>query len=250
MICIKANDLPHQSIKLARSSGEERKRYRQNVIVCDARSHAEHHELRRSESSQGKFTPRLKRCVNAVMFSNSPTRTKLQAVWLKGDPQPESSNTFTYHMNPASITVEDVSCRLCRKLIVCGGLWCLISVPEDAYSGICVWIIKAVFFLFVNGFGLTLQISTSFTQHYFPELLVYESATSKAERQKYVEKHLLSSTICLKSGRINMMMHKYQQLQQEEHKAAYICYHCTDSHYSILMITLVHGIYLFSLNIN
>lgn len=130
------------------------------------------------------------------------------------------------------------------------GLWCLISIPEDAYSGICVWIIKAVFFLFVNGFGLTLQISTSFTQHYFSELLVYESATSKAERQKYVEKHLLSSTICLKSGRINMMMHKYQQLQQEEHKAAYICYHCTDSHYSILMITLVHGIYLFSLNIN
>lgn len=202
MICIKANDLPHQSIKLARSSGEERKRYRQNVIVCDARSHAEHHELRRSQSSQGKFTPWLQRCVNAGMFSNSPTRTKLQAVWRKGDIQPESSNTFTYHMNPASVTAEDVSRRLWRKLFVCGGLWCLISVPEDACSGICVWIIKAVLFLFVNGFGLTLQISTSFTQHYFPELLVYELAMttmSTAERQKYVEKHLLSSTICLKS---------------------------------------------------
>lgn len=38
MICIKANDLPHQSIKLARASGEERKRIHQNVIVRDARS--------------------------------------------------------------------------------------------------------------------------------------------------------------------------------------------------------------------
>lgn len=38
MICIKANDLPHQSIKLARASGEERKRNHQNVIVRDIRS--------------------------------------------------------------------------------------------------------------------------------------------------------------------------------------------------------------------
>lgn len=38
MICIKANDLPHHSIKLARASGEERKRNHQNVIVRDALS--------------------------------------------------------------------------------------------------------------------------------------------------------------------------------------------------------------------
>lgn len=36
MICIKANNLPRQSIKLARTSGEERKRYHQSVIVSDA----------------------------------------------------------------------------------------------------------------------------------------------------------------------------------------------------------------------
>lgn len=46
MICIKANDLPHQSIKLATASGEERKRDHQDVIVRDAWSHKEHQELR------------------------------------------------------------------------------------------------------------------------------------------------------------------------------------------------------------
>lgn len=38
MICIKANDIPRQSIKLVRTAGEERKRYHQNVIVSDASS--------------------------------------------------------------------------------------------------------------------------------------------------------------------------------------------------------------------
>lgn len=50
MICIKANDLPRQSIKLARASGEERKRNHQNLIVRDARSQPEDREARLSRS--------------------------------------------------------------------------------------------------------------------------------------------------------------------------------------------------------
>lgn len=74
MICIKANDLPRQSIKLARNSAEERKRYLQHVSVSDASSNGWHYELRHGETlNESLLTD------SRVTFDTCPeTRTTLQ----------------------------------------------------------------------------------------------------------------------------------------------------------------------------